>query len=84
MASRRIDLSIKKTRVGIETNEGKGSTTCYLTEFHNAIMQVRSIAFDGVRWFVQGGDRRAYFKQVGDGEVPQEVKDRINNFINKQ
>lgn len=80
MPTRRLNTAVVKTRIGYKDADGNGSTTCYVTEFINAITQVRSIATDGVRWFVQGGDRRQPFTIVGESDVPQEVKDRIAAF----
>lgn len=78
MAGRRMaDYTVRKLRVGYKDQDGTGSCQMWVSDFHNALHQVRSIAFDGRRWFVQGGRRDASFEPVGESEVPQEVKDRF-------
>lgn len=77
MAGRRVaDLKVRKLRVIYKDQDGTGSCQMWVSDFHNAIMQVRSIAFDGRRWYVQGR-RTAPFTPIGEGEVPQEVRDRF-------
>lgn len=83
MAGRRMaDLTVRKLRVGYKDQDGKGSALMWVSDFHNALMQVRSIAFDGRYWFVQGNRRDAPFTPVGESEIPDEVKTRFNKFIN--
>lgn len=69
-------LKMKKKRILIQDQDGKGSITAYVIWFHNAIMQKRQIAFDGVKWFVQA-NLRAPFKPIGESEVPVDVKKRM-------
>jgi hypothetical protein len=72
-------MSIKKARIVIED----GSTSAFLTTFTNAIYQRRQIAFDGRQWFVQANNK-APFKPVGESEVPPEVKERMETFLNER
>ncbi len=78
---RKVDLSITKTRVGVTFPEGdNGSTMCYVTEVEVPLTgEIKSIAFDGYRWFVQR-KKNGWFKYVDEIHVPQEVKDRIAAF----
>ncbi len=64
---------MKKVRIGYQDRDGKGSCAAYVTQFHNAINQVRNIAFDGQRYFVQANNK-APFKPVSEEEVPNKVK----------
>ena len=81
MAGRRTaDLKIVRTRIIYKDRGERGSTQAYLSDFHNAMNQVRSIACDGVRWFVQDG-RRNPFTIIGESEVPDEVKKRFQSVL---
>ena len=75
---------IERKRFLIQDTDGsKGSTTGFLTTFHNALNQVRQIAFDGVLWFVQEKNNKP-FKVVSEGWVPAEVKERMYAFMKKR
>lgn len=69
-----------KTRILIQDHDGKGSTTAWVTTFVNAINQTRQIAYDGQRWFVQANNRQP-FKIVGESEVPDYVKTKMNEIM---
>jgi hypothetical protein len=73
---KKIDLTIRKERIIYKDRDGHGNIMCWVSQFHNAILQVRSIAWDGARWFVQPNSRLPY-GTVSSDEVPREVKDRF-------
>jgi len=82
MARRKLDSTVRKTHIIYRDDVTVGraqrnSTMCWVADFVNAINQVRTIAFDGQRWFSQGQDRRQPFQQVSESEVPIEPKYRI-------
>lgn len=79
-ATRRANYAIAPGRIIYTDGGSRNSTSAYITEFHNAMHQVRSIAYDGVRWFVQGGDRRSSYRQVSESEVPFEVRQRFAHY----
>jgi hypothetical protein len=76
----KADYKIRKLRIGYTDRDGHGSIMCYVSDFHNAILQVRKIAFDGRRWFVQA-DSKSRFKEVGESEVSSEVKQRFQTHM---
>ncbi len=80
MPTRRCDTTISRSMIGYTDENGPGSCYCYVSQFHNAINQVRDIAWDRCRWFV-APKPGARFKPVGESEVPEEVKKRFNEFL---
>lgn len=79
--TRKFDPKVMQFRTGVTFPEGdNGSTMCYVTEVEVPLTgEIKSIAFDGQRWFVQR-KKNGWFKYVDEIHVPQEVKDRIAAF----
>lgn len=75
-----MNATHRKKRIGIEDQDGKGSTPAYVMWFTNAINQRRQIAHDGVKWWVQPNPR-AFFKPVGESEVPDNVKEAMAAYM---
>ena len=76
MPTRRVDTTIRRTRIGYTDRDGQGSCYAWVSQFHNALMQVRDIAWDGRRWFV-APKPGARFEPVGEDEVPKHEKERF-------
>ncbi len=55
----------QKVRIGTTV----GSTTAYVVEAQNHLLQKRQFAFDGVFWFYQP-DSRSPFQKVNTMDVP--------------
>jgi hypothetical protein len=74
----KADYTIRQMRIGYtDHNNQHGSIMCHVSDFHNALMQVKKIAFDGVRWFIQPKSN-SQFIQISESEIPQEVKQRFS------
>lgn len=54
----------------------KGSTTAYLVEGQNHLLQTRQFAWDGQRWFY-APDNRSSFRQVNPRDIPANVVEKM-------
>jgi hypothetical protein len=63
-----------KSRIGTIDHRSKecGSTTAYVVEAKNHLLQMRKFAYDGRRWFYQP-DNRSRFPEVNPSDLPQGV-----------
>jgi hypothetical protein len=63
-----------KSRIGVidPRTEEWWSTTAYVVEAKNHLLQMRQFAYDGRRWFYQP-DNRSRFQEVNPRDLPEAV-----------